>query len=289
MNLLKRGLRFFSSLPFPIVLNDAEFQVIIGEFEATLAPSFLETHHPLEGLLAELGVEDVAVDLVGIFASVLLAPAGIPDDALFIAGKVKRVVPEVGIRLVTAQQIDCHLIRQGNRCVVHNDDTGHRVGAVHQGGGAFDNLHGVHALAIDLHAVLVAPLLALLADTVVDHQHAVVAHSANDGFGDAPARGDLRNTRIFGDGIDDIAKGECLQSLRRDDIHRDGAVAELCVARETRDHNFRQVNTGVRMIVLLVIVVSLRLRRHRHRKAEQKSQNRCFSHCLYLFYNENCK
>ena len=283
INLLKRRLRFFSSLPRPIAFNDAGLQVIIGEFEATLAPSFLETHHPFEGLLAELGVEDVAVDLVGIFASVLLAPAGIPDDALFIAGKVKRVVPEVGVGLVTAQQIDCHLIRRGNGCVVHNDDTGHRVGAVHQGGGAFDDLHGVHALAIDLHAVLVAPLLAFLADTVVDHQHAVVAHSANHGLGDAPARGDLRDARIFGDGIDDIAKGKCLQSLRRDDIHRDGAVAELRVARKTRDHNFREVNTGVRMIVLLVIVVRLRLRRHRHREAEQKNQNRCFSHCLYLF------
>lgn len=45
----------------------------------------------------------------------------------------------------------------------------------------------MHIIAVDFNAVLIAPLLAFLTNAVVDNENAIVAQSANDGFGDGTA------------------------------------------------------------------------------------------------------
>ena len=67
---------------------------------------------------------------------------------------------------------------------------GHGIGAVEQAGGAFHHLNAVHAIAIYLNAVLIAPLLALLAQAVEHGQHPVVAQPPDKGLAHVRARGD---------------------------------------------------------------------------------------------------
>ena len=52
--------------------------------------------------------------------------------------------------------------------MVEDEHTCQGIGAIHKTCGAFDDLDGVHGIGIDLHTMLIAPLLPLLTDSVVD-------------------------------------------------------------------------------------------------------------------------
>ena len=55
--------------------------------------------------------------------------------------------------------------------------------------------------------MLVAPLLTLLAHAFAHNHYAIVAQTANDGFGDATTRGKLTYAWLMRNGIDDVGGG----------------------------------------------------------------------------------
>ena len=95
--------------------------------------------------------------------------------------------------------------------LVHDQHTGQGVGAVHQRGGPLEYLDGMDGLRVYLYAVLIAPLLSLLADAIVDDDDAVVAQSTYDRLGDAATRGNLADARLTGHSIDDVGRGDLQQ------------------------------------------------------------------------------
>ena len=131
------------------------------------------------------------IDAVLVFTGPFLAPASVPNESLLIAREVHGIVPEIGIRLPSAAHFGLHRAEGLNGGIVEDNDSCHGIGAVHQRGGTFHDFHGMDAFAIHFHAMLITPLLAFLTDTVVDDKHAVVAQTANNGFGNATARADL--------------------------------------------------------------------------------------------------
>ena len=64
---------------------------------------------------------------------------------------------------------------------------------------------------VQLDAMLIAPLLAFLADTVAHHHNPVVTHTPDDGFGNAASRSDFGNAGFAGYGTDNVAAGADLQ------------------------------------------------------------------------------
>ena len=74
---------------------------------------------------------------------------------------------------------------------MQHDDTCQGVGAIHERCRPFDDFGIVHAVGIHLNAVLVAPLVALLAYAVVYHDESVEAQSAYHGLGYAASGGYL--------------------------------------------------------------------------------------------------
>ena len=79
---------------------------------------------------------------------------------------------------------------------MEDDDAGKGVGAVHEGCGTFQDFNGMDAGAVNFYSVFVAPLLAFLTDAVTHNHNAVVAHSANHGFGNSAAGCDLTDARF---------------------------------------------------------------------------------------------
>ena len=122
-------------------------------------------------------------------------------------------------------------------------------------------------MRVDLYAVLVAPLLTFLSDALVHHDDTVIAQSADDGLRDAATRGDLRHTRLMGDGVDDISRGGLSEFLARYDGDRGGRVLQFGIARYARHHQFVQFQVTVEyigrvrrmlMVVMMLMVLSCR-------------------------------
>ena len=115
--------------------------------------------------------------------------------------------------------------------------------------------------------MFVAPLLTFLSYALAHHDDTVVSQSADDRFGDAAARSNLRHTRLVGYGVDDIGRGGLSQLLAGD--NRDGGcrVFEFGVACHTRHHQFVQFQVTEKHIrrvrrMLVVIMVLMLLGRH---------------------------
>ena len=171
--------------------HDTRLDMVVGEFQMAESPALVESHHQARSLFGELRILHLMVDAVLVFTSPFLAPASVPDESLLVARKVDGIVPEVGIRLPSADYVGLHCAEGLYGGIVENDNACHGIGAVHQRGGAFHDFYGVDAFAIHFHTMFITPLLAFLTDAVVDHQYAVVTQSADDGFGDAVTRGNL--------------------------------------------------------------------------------------------------
>ena len=95
--------------------------------------------------------------------------------------------------------------------LVHDQHTGQGVGAIHQRGGTLEYLDGMNSLRVNLYAMLIAPLLSLLADAIVDNDDTVIAQSAYDRLGDTATRGNLADARLTGYSIDDVGRGDLQQ------------------------------------------------------------------------------
>ena len=86
------------------------------------------------------------------------------------------------VGLIFRTDISSHLALSQCGLSMQNNYTRHCVRAVHQRGRTFQYLDTVHATAINLYAVLVAPLLSFLAYTFTHDHYAVIAQSADDRF-----------------------------------------------------------------------------------------------------------
>ena len=120
--------------------------------------------------------------------------------------------------------------------------------ASHQGSRTFEDLHRVYAGTVYLDAVLVAPLLAFLPDTVAHHHHAVIAHAADDGFGDTSPCSNLAEARFCCNGIDDIAARPGRQVCRADDRDRGGHFFHFAVSGKAGDDYFIKLQMLVEYI-----------------------------------------
>ena len=64
--------------------------------------------------------------------------------------------------------------------------------------------------AVNFYSVFVAPLLAFLPYAVTHHHNAVVAHSADDRFGNPAASCDFTDTGFPGNYVNDVTAGRSL-------------------------------------------------------------------------------
>ena len=211
-------------------LNDARSLVVDGSCEVGVAPWLVQAEHQTACTLLELGAWHVAVVLVLIGMGHFVRETGIPYESLPMACEVEGVVEESVVRLIFRADGSLHLSFGQYGCSVKDEHTGHGIAAVHQRGRPFQNLHRVHVLTVDLDAVFVAPLLAFLPYAFIHDDDAVISKAADDGLGDATARGNLCNTRLLGDGVDDVRGGGLPQFLARDNGDRSRRVLQLCIS-----------------------------------------------------------
>ena len=232
--------------------DQAGLEVVGRELQVAVAPGLIGAQHAGERLLVELRARHAAVAAVLHLVGILLAPTPVPHHAATVAGEVGRVVVEVLVRLVLAAHGGLHLALGHDGVLVHHQHAGHGVAAVEQRGGAFQNLDRVDGLGVNLYAVLVAPLLALLADAVVDHDDAVVAQASDDGLRDAAARGELAHAGLMGHGVDDVGRGRFLQLAGSDHAHGRGRTGNERAARQAAHHHLAQ--HGVVLVQLEVLL-----------------------------------
>ena len=121
----------------------------------------------------------------------LAAVAHIPGKALPVAAIIERVVEKAVVGLVLGVHVQAHLVQRNDRVGIEFHDTRQGIRAIEQAGGTLEYLDRTHGIVVYLDAMLVTPLLTLLAHTVGNDHHAVVAQSSNDGLRDAAARGHL--------------------------------------------------------------------------------------------------
>ena len=188
----------------------------------------------------KLRARHVAIHLVFIFAGVFLAPAPVPYHAALVPSKIDGVVEEVAVGLVAGAEVHSHPPLRHHRLLVQHQHAGHGVAAIHERGRALQNLHRVHRLVVDLYAVLVAPLLALLPDAVAHGDNAVVAQSAYDGFRYAAAGGQLADAWLMGNGVDDVGRSAFAQRMRGHHADRCRRAVGPGGAGQSRHHHLLQ-------------------------------------------------
>ena len=82
----------------------------------------------------------------------------------------------------------------------------HGIGAVHQRGGSLQDLYGMDSGSVYLYTVLISPLLAFLADAVVNYDDTVVPQATDDRFRDGGTGGYLRHAGLPRDSADNIGR-----------------------------------------------------------------------------------
>ena len=179
---------------------------------------------------------------------ILVGKAGIPDQAVVVAGGIQGIIDKAVIALIFRGNAPLDRSRSGHRYRVEDEDAGHGIGAVHQRGGAFQDLDGMDAGSVDLDAVLIPPLLAFLADAVVHDDHPVVSQAADDRLGDGAAGGDLGHAGLPGDGADDVGRGPRLQIDGLDDRNGDRDFVQMDVAGKARDDQCIQLQVVVEYV-----------------------------------------
>ena len=194
-------------------LHDARVNLVIREVEMGVTPVLVQTQHAGGGIFLEAGVEHPSVVFVLVVVRQLLAVTAVPHESVVVTADIKAEILQTVVRVVFGGQASCHMPFFHTRSVVHHHHAGHGVGAIDKAGWTFQNLNRMHVVGVNFHTMLVAPLLAFLTNAVVHDGHAVVTQSANHWLGDAAAGGDLRDARLFGDGVDDVGGGGGSQLL----------------------------------------------------------------------------
>ena len=203
-------------------LHDARHQVVVREAEAALPPVKSASQLGREGAPSQLRTRHVAVGMVAVGVGRLLAVVGAVEEAPLGSAQGGVPPPQPVDTLVLPSGVEPQFpIGQGGGWPQH-DDAPHGVRPVHQRGGAFDDFHCRHVGFVQLHSVLIAPLLTLLPYVVAHYDDAVVAQTADDGLGNTSAGGYLRHARLVAQRVDEV--GGCglpqCQAVHGGDCHR---------------------------------------------------------------------
>ena len=104
----------------------------------------------------------------------------------------------------------------GERALSEDDDTREGFGAVCYRFGALDDVDLVVGIDADLGGVVVAPLLARLADAIIDDEYARAVHAVDDGLRCRCARLQARDAADLGEEGGEVAPEVTLDALGRD-------------------------------------------------------------------------
>ena len=234
------GLFQFTCLRVTLTLGNTGCDVEIGPYQARVTPGLVDTQHTRQGTLAELGVGHIAVTRGLVGMGKLVTIADVPCPTLLVAAIVKRVVHETTVGMIFSVHIQAHLAQRHYGIGVEFEDTRQCVRAIEQARGSLEHLDRTHGIAVNLHTVLVAPLLPLLAHAVGNNDHTVISQSADDGLGNAAAGTHLRHTRQLGHRINDVGGRSHAQAVTVNDSYRHRHVLHLyCTGRTGDDHLFQ--------------------------------------------------
>ena len=103
----------------------------------------------------------------------------------------------------------------------------------------------MYAVGIHLYAVLVTPLVALLSDAVAHHRETVESQTAYHGLRYSAASGDLSQSRLLAQCVDDVGGGCGVELLRTHVGHGYRRVPQQAFAREAPHHNLIEQGGGL--------------------------------------------
>ena len=124
----------------------------------------------------------------------------------------------------------------------------------------------MHAGAVHLNAMFIAPLLAFLANAVAHHNYAVVAHAANNRFGNAAAGSDFAHAGFRRYGTDDIAACTGGQVCRAHHRYGRAHFLHLGVTGQARNYYLFKLQVFIEHIrgILTVFLCSCRPPQEQH-------------------------
>ena len=232
------------SLPF----NHTGRQMEVAESETGVSPGTVAAQHAGSGTLTVAGIGHGAVQSVLIGVGIFVREAATHKPAFDVPVGCQGIGQQAVIGLIFRRNASAKLSGAPDGFRMENEDAGQGIGAIHQGGRTFEDLHRMDTGAIYLYTVLVSPLLAFLPYTVIDHDYTVIAHSADNGLGDAAAGGDFTKTGFGGNGIDDVAAGAGRKIGRTDHRDRCGHFFHLAVSGKAGDNYFIKLQVLVEYI-----------------------------------------
>ena len=156
-----------------------------------VAPSAVQANHSRQGAFLKTGVSNIAIVTVFVGMSQFLTSTHIPCHTTDIASTMERVAKQAIIGLMFRLHIQYCTAFRLHRGIFKDQDTGHGIRTIHKAGRALKNTYIIHTIGIDLYTMLVAPLLAFLTHTVINHNNAIIAQSTDYRFGYAISRRDL--------------------------------------------------------------------------------------------------
>ena len=159
----------------PFAFYHVGTQMIPAEDQMTVSPTAVDPYHPMESLLTKLGTGHVPVVGIMILTCPFLRPSHVPDDTTLVACEVEGIVEEPIVRLVFRRGRSLEGSFGGHGITMEDHHASHGIRPIHQGCGTFQYLHVVYTLGIDLYSVLIAPLLTLLTDAIMDRDNTVIA------------------------------------------------------------------------------------------------------------------
>ena len=109
----------------------------------------------------------------------LSAVAGVPYKSALVAGKVERIIEKSVVGLITGREICSHVAFSKRWSRMEDEYASHRIRAIHETCRTFQNLYGMHRSRVNFYSVFIAPLLSFLSDSIVYHDHAVIAQATD--------------------------------------------------------------------------------------------------------------
>ena len=222
------------SFPF----NHPGVQMEIAETQPGIAPGAIPAQHAGGRPFPVAGVRNLPVQGVSVRMGILVGEPAAPEPAVHIAVGCQRITQQPIVGLVFRREAAARFSRAAGRFRMEDQDTRQGVRPIHQRGRSLEDFDRMDAGTIDLDAMLVAPLLSFLPDAVIHDDDPVVAHAADDRFGDAASGSDFTQTRLCSDGADDVASCAAGKVGRPDHRDRCGHFFHFGVPGQAGDGDF---------------------------------------------------